>query len=435
MAKSDNPQSTRGKINPFIIFYPRSKDQAELDRQGDGPEPTPAAETLKPKRGKMTINEVSKKTLKSYLKKSKETPDDKSPRQFRNRVKGAILAKNKIKAKKNLKEESTADKVYKYLHKRRMYWHYRIDESVSANDFAPMFEEFIQYAASYLNLNSVPRITLKDKLDKGSFAVWTNEGIEVSVTNRHPMDVFRSVAHELVHQKQHEEDVLHAESGVTGSEHENEANAIAGIMMRNYAKQNPELFNLEHISEGLLGAVFGAPPKNKKGKKRGPDFDKQMARDKARHEYRMREIAARNAVKSKPKSKAEPEDDLADLRAHFHDPKRLPAIQSFNARQKRNANIDKVAWHKKFVASQGKTRKLAPGEKPFSDILKLKESIALMNKSIKSNVEYGVLVEVFKRGVDSWTEESGLEVTQYAFNRVDSFIAKGKAYTLDRDLI
>jgi Zn-dependent peptidase ImmA (M78 family) len=56
------------------------------------------------------------------------------------------------------------------------------------------------------------------------------------------MDILRSLAHELVHYKQDVEDRLHHTSGQTGSEHENEAHAVAGQIMRLYGKKHPELF-------------------------------------------------------------------------------------------------------------------------------------------------------------------------------------------------
>jgi hypothetical protein len=59
------------------------------------------------------------------------------------------------------------------------------------------------------------------------------------------MDVLRTVAHELTHRHQHErdgEDMDHT-AGETGSPWENEANARAGILMRDYGQLHPELFD------------------------------------------------------------------------------------------------------------------------------------------------------------------------------------------------
>lgn len=56
-------------------------------------------------------------------------------------------------------------------------------------------------------------------------------------------DVFRTVAHELVHLKQHELGLIKEDSGKTGSSIENKANAGAGIIMRWFGQLHPEIYN------------------------------------------------------------------------------------------------------------------------------------------------------------------------------------------------
>jgi Zn-dependent peptidase ImmA (M78 family) len=56
--------------------------------------------------------------------------------------------------------------------------------------------------------------------------------IIVSIKDRHPTDVLRTICHELVHRRQSEIRKLTAEDGATGSDIENEANALAGILLR-----------------------------------------------------------------------------------------------------------------------------------------------------------------------------------------------------------
>jgi hypothetical protein len=46
----------------------------------------------------------------------------------------------------------------------------------------------------------------------------------------------------MVHHKQNLDGVLTNYAGETGSEFENEANSVAGIIMRNYGKQNPRIY-------------------------------------------------------------------------------------------------------------------------------------------------------------------------------------------------
>jgi Zn-dependent peptidase ImmA (M78 family) len=68
--------------------------------------------------------------------------------------------------------------------------------------------------------------------------------IHLSIINRHPMDILRTLAHEYVHYKQHMEKGLDHKSSHAGSPTENQANAKAGELMRKYGQLHPELFDL-----------------------------------------------------------------------------------------------------------------------------------------------------------------------------------------------
>jgi len=68
--------------------------------------------------------------------------------------------------------------------------------------------------------------------------------IHLSIINRHPMDILRTLAHEFVHYKQHVEKGLDRKSSRAGSPIENQANAKAGEIMRKYGALHPELFDL-----------------------------------------------------------------------------------------------------------------------------------------------------------------------------------------------
>lgn len=68
--------------------------------------------------------------------------------------------------------------------------------------------------------------------------------IHLSIINRHPMDILRTLAHEYVHYKQHMEKGLDRKSSHAGSPTENQANAKAGELMRKYGQLHPELFDL-----------------------------------------------------------------------------------------------------------------------------------------------------------------------------------------------
>jgi Zn-dependent peptidase ImmA (M78 family) len=71
--------------------------------------------------------------------------------------------------------------------------------------------------------------------------------IRLSIINRHPMDILRTLAHEFVHYKQHVQKGIHHKNSKPGSATENQANAKAGEIMRKYGSLHPELFDLMPI--------------------------------------------------------------------------------------------------------------------------------------------------------------------------------------------
>jgi len=105
--------------------------------------------------------------------------------------------------------------------------------------------DFIKFACNELDIQEHPTIDVVDQVpdaDGMTFGRYEAESKKIYLVarGRHPKDVFRTLAHELVHYKQDQQDRLNIESGATGSPEENEANARAGIIMRNYSEVNPE---------------------------------------------------------------------------------------------------------------------------------------------------------------------------------------------------
>jgi uncharacterized protein YciU (UPF0263 family) len=113
--------------------------------------------------------------------------------------------------------------------------------------------DFIKFAAEHLELKSLPKFDFKfdtkGSVEHHSFGGYGSEHIRITVVNRHIMDVCRTLAHELVHYKQDLNHELDGEDpGATGSPQENEANAEAAVIMRNYGKKYPNLFDNESIA-------------------------------------------------------------------------------------------------------------------------------------------------------------------------------------------
>jgi hypothetical protein len=108
-----------------------------------------------------------------------------------------------------------------------------------------MISQLLELCKSELDLNELPSIELIDEPTVGggtSFGEFSNNEIKVVISERHPMDVMRTLAHELVHWKQQLEGLKL--DGSDGSNIENQANAVAGVIMRKFAKQHPECFGL-----------------------------------------------------------------------------------------------------------------------------------------------------------------------------------------------
>lgn len=70
-----------------------------------------------------------------------------------------------------------------------------------------------------------------------------NREIKILSKSRALVDILRSLAHELVHAKQHEEGRLDSLSGEDGSPIENEANSVAGILMRKFQRENRDIYD------------------------------------------------------------------------------------------------------------------------------------------------------------------------------------------------
>lgn len=126
-------------------------------------------------------------------------------------------------------------------------------EGMSKKDTYSILLDFIRFAAKHLELNSLPKFDFKfdtkRSVENSSFGGYGGEHITITVVNRHIMDVCRTLAHELVHFKQDLNNELNGDNpGATGSPQENEANAEAAVIMRNWGKKHPELFDNESIS-------------------------------------------------------------------------------------------------------------------------------------------------------------------------------------------
>lgn len=111
-----------------------------------------------------------------------------------------------------------------------------------------IIKNFANFTKARLGIPKLPKIKIKRdaaySADNHTFGHYDPDEdiIILQISNRQILDILRTLAHELVHSKQRQNNELESDSGETGSEHENEANALAGEIMRDFAQANSELF-------------------------------------------------------------------------------------------------------------------------------------------------------------------------------------------------
>jgi hypothetical protein len=140
-----------------------------------------------------------------------------------------------------------------------------IRESVETAD-EDILRDFVNFCVKELKIKHMPRVKLRRDpqwpATHRTFGRYNDENktLEVAWGQRHIMDVLRTVAHELTHKHQHERegDRMGPDAGETGSPYENEANARAGVLMRDYGRLHPEYFtvgqahDLEESASGYI---------------------------------------------------------------------------------------------------------------------------------------------------------------------------------------
>ena len=126
-----------------------------------------------------------------------------------------------------------------------------------------ILKDFLGFCRAELNIQTLPKISLLN--DKSfveqfrSFGEYNPETktIKVVALNRNLADICRSLAHELCHHRQNELNMIYNEAGETGTDIENDANAMAGIIMRDFGKRNVDVYELgTELSEDIKVALY-----------------------------------------------------------------------------------------------------------------------------------------------------------------------------------
>ena len=127
----------------------------------------------------------------------------------------------------------------------------RLNENSFSDEKSTIIDNFIEFVGNKIELNgNFPTVSVINKdgeaSKRRSFGGYYPdlEKIDLIANNRNLADVLRTLAHEMVHHKQNVEGRLEENSGDTGSDIENEANSLAGIILREYGKLNPRIYEI-----------------------------------------------------------------------------------------------------------------------------------------------------------------------------------------------
>jgi hypothetical protein len=130
-----------------------------------------------------------------------------------------------------------------------------------------ILERFARSCCDFLGMEKTPVIKLRRDPQwsrvNATFGRYDPDQhrIELATSGRHIVDILRTLAHEMTHARQDEVVGLPDDAGETGSTYEDQANALAGQIMRHWAQQEPGMFAGADLDEGLrgrLGAVAAA---------------------------------------------------------------------------------------------------------------------------------------------------------------------------------
>lgn len=115
--------------------------------------------------------------------------------------------------------------------------------------FKLILNKFLVFLKRELKLSYDIPVILVDDVDFAkniaSFGEISSKNvIYLSIINRHPMDILRTLAHEYAHYKQNQEKKLSSKNKISV---EYEANAKSGEIMRKFGLMHPEYFYFTSI--------------------------------------------------------------------------------------------------------------------------------------------------------------------------------------------
>lgn len=121
-----------------------------------------------------------------------------------------------------------------------------IEESVDSHDEVQQIKDFIKWSMKTLNVKTKPKFTLSKSTEQAQAGhhtgVHSGDRIWIYIGNRNLVDIFRTIFHELVHQRQQELNMIKDGDSYPGSPIEAMADMMAGKYIKIYGKEHPEIF-------------------------------------------------------------------------------------------------------------------------------------------------------------------------------------------------
>jgi hypothetical protein len=177
-------------------------------------------------------------------------------------------------------------------------------------------QHFVEFATKRLKLKENPKISLvggrefaEVKTSLGGFDPMTKE-IYVATEGRLTADILRTLAHEMVHRKQDELGLVKnpMKDGADGSPIENQAHAVAGILMREYGRINKQIYNEDiNIDVDKGDEVLMGKFKNKK----------VVVKDIGKDDYGMPTINGKKAATFRLGQKGQNIYEMGNKDVHF----------------------------------------------------------------------------------------------------------------------
>jgi hypothetical protein len=122
----------------------------------------------------------------------------------------------------------------------------KINES-TFQEHEEQLRDFVAWCVDELDIQQeLPRIRFQDDKEGPDqhHTGYYNDNKDIMwiyTGNRNMIDIMRTVAHELTHRKQHEDNRIIGDQAYPGSPIEQEADAMAGYLMKLYGKMHPEI--------------------------------------------------------------------------------------------------------------------------------------------------------------------------------------------------